>query len=388
MNSARFNMFRPRRLSAFLRGCVPAVALLGIASASLCAENAYWDEFGAKSVYVEQNNNGRKQEMKFLGFKDGMLVAEIEMKNPDGSTAVAEVSQPVSESMVRTLNLKLQLANADRQVEAKNFDGALNVMRPDVYPLIKFAEVPSTFRQLHVAVLKLLNLLIQTENYDEALDLLGRIPLDKVSIEYSEVTLRLLNAYLANGDYETAASLAATLPIEGDYAKNISPIMTAADKLRVAGNYEAVIPLYQSIRDVVPASAQANIDMWLAYSLVLADRLDEAVPLIDSLTEPAPKERLFSLYKMLQGSLEYRKENYSVALDTLTRGFVRAQTSYSWVPEMLYLVGDCYARSEEPEAARNVWTEISILYPDTVWAPRANEALAKLPPKEETTEEE
>jgi len=63
----------------------------------------------------------------------------------------------------------------------------------------------------------------------------------------------------------------------------------------------------------------------------------------------------------------------------LTRGFVRAQTSYVWVPEMLYLIGDCYKQAEDPIAARNVWFEITVLYPDSPWAKRAAESLSELP---------
>ena len=126
--------------------------------------------------------------------------------------------------------------------------------------------------------------------------------------------------------------------------------------------------------------------MWLAYCLVLADRVDEATPMIEALEEPKPSERLFSLYKLLQGSRAHRGENYGQALDVLTRGFVRAQTSYDWVPEMLYLIGDCYARSEDKLAARNVWTEIAILYPESPWATSAESSLAQLPEPEQTVE--
>ena len=101
--------------------------------------------------------------------------------------------------------------------------------------------------------------------------------------------------------------------------------------------------------------------------------------MIDSMEEPEAKDRLFSLYKLLQGSREHRNGNYGDALDVLTRGFVRAQTSYVWVPEMLYLIGDCYARAEDSTAACNVWSEITVLYPESPWSTRAAESLSKLP---------
>jgi hypothetical protein len=45
---------------------------------------------------------------------------------------------------------------------------------------------------------------------------------------------------------------------------------------------------------------------------------------------------------------------------------------------MLYLIGDCYARADDPLAARNVWTEIVILYPESPWAQSATSSLAEL----------
>ena len=69
-------------------------------------------------------------------------------------------------------------------------------------------------------------------------------------------------------------------------------------------------------------------------------------------------------------------QSYERALDILTRGFVRAQTSYTWVPEMLYLIGDCYLRSDEVEAAQCVDRNINFVS-DSVWAPVL--MLAELP---------
>ena len=51
---------------------------------------------------------------------------------------------------------------------------------------------------------------------------------------------------------------------------------------------------------------------------------------------------------------------------------------------MLYLIGDCYLRAEDPLAAKNVWLEIVVLYPESPWANRTQEALNALPNTEQT----
>ena len=60
--------------------------------------NAYWSEYGNNPVLIQQLNNGSSQTLKFVAFKDGMLVAELAGGN-------AEVSLPVSESMLSNVFL-------------------------------------------------------------------------------------------------------------------------------------------------------------------------------------------------------------------------------------------------------------------------------------------
>lgn len=349
-------------------------------SSMLHAENTFWAEFGNQPVFVEQNNYGNKQTLKFIDYENEMLVAEVELTNPDGSKSVAEIAQPVSDAMVKTLSFKLNNFKKARQMaESENYIGALRLLRPEVYPLIKFHLTPESFSQLHIPVRTLIDTLVNAGEYTEAEDLINRIALEKVSPKYSLSAIRLMNAYLQADDYDGSARIAGRLPVDGQYSTNIRPILNTADTLRGAGNYDAVIPLYRAIREAVPAGVKRNLDMWLAYSLVLADQLEEATQILSELDEPAPTDELFSLYKLLQGSREYRKGNYSEALDTLSRGFVRAQTSYTWVPEMLFLIGDCYKRAGDATAARNVWTEITILYPDVLWGQRAASELQNLP---------
>ena len=356
-----------------------------VAPSALSAENLFWKEFGNQPVFIEQNNNGNQQMLKFVAYRNNMLVAQLKMTDRNGNSSIAEVSQPVSETMVKTLNFQIKsLSQAYQLIDSGNHLGAAKLLRPKVYPLIKFHRVPESFIQLHQPVRLLIESLIEAGELAEAEDLIGRIKLDQVDLKYSENAQALLIAYKEQEDFESLARVAKLLPVQGDYAVNINPLIDAADVLRGAGYYDAVVPLYRTIQPVVDPASKRNIDLWLAYSLVLANQLEEAAPLINSIEEPEPNDPLFSLYKLLYGSRMHRLENYSEALDTLTRGFVRAQTSYSWVPEMLYLIGDCYLRAEDPLAAKNVWLEIVVLYPESPWANRTQEALNALPNTEQT----
>jgi len=341
--------------------------------------NQYWDQYGAQAVSIQQNNNGAVQTLKFVDYKDGMLIAQL-----DGG--VGEISLPVNDYLVSTLRLNLgSLSRVPAMMEQQNYVGVLTLLRPTVYPLIKFHKVPDSFTQLHTPIQTLFEALLKSDNLEEAQFLLSKLDLPQAPNRYSQIAIGIMNAYLAKGNYSQAAQIAQNLPVSGQYASNIRPVIDAADALRGAGEYEAVIPLYQRIEGAVADNLKGNVRMWLAYSLVLADRVDEASPMIDAMEQPDPKDRQFSLYQLLHGSRAHRQGDYNLALDVLTRGFVKAQASYAWVPEMLYLIGDCYARSAKETAARNVWTEIVTLYPNSPWAQRAQESLDQLPPVEPET---
>lgn len=366
-----------------------ALCLLALAGAALSAsaDNPYWQQYANQPVYVDQVNNGNRQTLKFTGYENNMLQAEISMKNPDGSTSTAEISLPVSENMARTMKFSLKnLKKANSLIDQGNNEGALTLLRPDVYPLVKYNNLPEIFTDLHIPIRTLLDTLVDAGEYGEAEDLVKRVRLGQVGVRYSNSAIRLMNAYLLSSDAEAASRIARMLPFSEGYASNIQPAIEAADNIRGAGLYEEVIPVYRAIQPHAAPGQRKDIDMWLAYSLVLADRMEEATAIIETVEEPDPSQRLFSLYKLLEGSRAYRQEDYSTALDILTRGFVRAETSYSWVPEMLYRIGDCYARAEDPVAARNVWSEITLLYPDSIWHGPASEAIDALPRPETLAE--
>lgn len=351
-----------------------AALSLGLVVSTAANENPFWEQFGKRAVSIQQGSGPGAQTLKFLDYKDGMLIAELE-------GGAGEISVPVSETMVGNLRLATpELPRARERLSQGDFLGALHILRPMAYPFVKFHQLPASFTQLHVPVQEMLNALIRAGELDEARDLINRIELDKVTADYNSNAIQLMNAYLAASNYDPAIEIAMQLPVEGGHSSNIRPLLDATHALRDAGKFDAVIPLYRTIEAAVSGEARENIRMWLAYSFVLANRLDEAAPIMNALKEPHPSHRLFSLYQLLQGSREYKNQNYTEALDILTRGFVRAQTNYAWVPEMLFMIGDCYARADDTTAARNVWTEIAVLYPTSQWGRRANESLEKLPP--------
>lgn len=278
-----------------LKALLVAAFSIGYVCSSFGA-NPHWEKLGTQPVYIQQIRARSEQTLKFIGFEDGRLIAEVDV---DGR--IGEMSMPVSETMASSLRFDLAVMEEAKDVIRKEkFSAATELLRPKVYPLIKFHQVPEILRPLHASIRTLLNCLVSEGQLAEADDLINRLALDKVDIKYSEIAIRLMQAHLDDKNFTAAARIAQFVPKHGDYSVNISPIIKAADALRGAGDYEAVIPLYREIVDIVPDAARTDIRMWLAYSLVLAERVDEASPIIDSMQEPKSTERAYSLYKLLK----------------------------------------------------------------------------------------
>lgn len=123
----------PKTMKRLPRRFAPVMLVMFLASHSIAQErNPFWDEYGNAPVMIQQTNNGASQTLKFVGFENGMLLAEL-----DGG--VGEVSLPVSESMVRDLRLDNSgMPEINRMISDGNYSQALERLRPKAYPLIKF----------------------------------------------------------------------------------------------------------------------------------------------------------------------------------------------------------------------------------------------------------
>jgi len=364
-----------------------------IATISFCscvvsthATQEYWDKYSNVAVPIAKEDMQLTNFRAFVDYDDKMLVLQM-------SDGLGEISVPVTDNIVGNLRLELEVMPEVYDLLNRGmFEEALEKMRPAVYPLIKFYEVPEQFYDLHGPLQRMLSTLIRLKKYDELEFILSKMDLSRCLIEYSQIAVQLMQTYREDERYEDASRIALSLPVEGRFNANMPAIKEFGDYLRAQEEYALVIPIYKRILELLPADEEGDMPIWLAYCLILNDDLDEAEPLITEISQPASHLPSFSLYQLLTGSLEYRRQQYAVALDILTKGFVRSEPSFSWMPEMLFMIGDCYRQAEQFTAARNVWNEIIILYPNSPWANRAEASMTELPapkpiPEEDTTEE-
>ena len=96
-----------------------------------------------------------------VDYSDKMLVLQMN----DGA---GEISVPVKDRIVANLRLELpEMPAIYNLLRQELYTEALKKMRPIVYPLIKFHELPSGFLNLHRPLQTMMEALIKMEAYDE-----------------------------------------------------------------------------------------------------------------------------------------------------------------------------------------------------------------------------
>ena len=126
----------------------------------------------------------------------------------------------------------------------------------------------------------------------KAQDLLDHIELDKTNLQYSQFAIGLMRKHTVGRTIRPQQRWRKR-SVEGIYRANIAAVVDAADSLRTASQTEAVIHSIARSNLRLPPEVQKSV-LWLAYSLVLSGRLDEASPMIDAMEEPHPTDQQFS----------------------------------------------------------------------------------------------
>lgn len=335
------------------------------------AEN-YWQQYGQNAVSMEFRGAQDYEALDFMAYRDGMLVAAVDQGD-------VEIALPMGRLLAQNLRFQFpELQNARDHINAQDYEAALTILRPKVYPLIKFHLVPEAFTQMHEPIRLLIDTLVTAGHRAEANAIFQHLTLDRVAPAYSRSAHRLLKAHIQYNEHPQAATLCMRLPLAEPYQLNQTAALNTADALRSSGHYTEIIPIYQKLEPHVSGHQLQNLQMLLAYSLILSGQPAQADERIANIPKPTKDQNLFSLYQLLQGSKLHQQGHHTQALDTLTHGYVHATSDQNWLPEMLYLIGDCYAQIKQTAAAQNTWQELTTLHPKSPWAERVTNRLQTL----------
>ncbi len=299
----------------------------------------------------------------------------------------------------------------------------LPLLRPVIYKLLLFLEIPQQYFPIHDACLTYVQSLVAMEQYGEAFYVLSRLKLSKLDEfgyrEFSEASLELAGKMIAadaksaklsrallqrvtirdnTGDHAAYLKLADSLRSQGLYNEAISEyarlapiVMKSADS--PYGEILRIWPIYCYVKLYEKYSAAAARDK--RYQAYASKYFNTALQSLKKLDEKPP-ERLsgeYSLYKLVRalvrvqyarrfeaaGSEIQAAEYYRQSVLEVTEGIVSARVGLDWLPESLMMAGAAYEKLELNEAARNVYKQVSMFFKSTKWAAQSQKKLSELP---------
>jgi tetratricopeptide (TPR) repeat protein len=300
----------------------------------------------------------------------------------------------------------------------------LPLLRPTIYKLLLYLEIPQEFFPIHDACLVYVQALVAMEQFDEAFYVLSRLKLNLLDEfgyrEFSEAALDLAGKMIAtdpksakmarallqkvtirdnSGDHAAYLKLANSLREQGLYTDAISEYARLAPiVMKSPGSpYKEILriwPVYCYVKLYEQYSKAAAKDKrYLEYANKYFNTALQTVKKLD--TTPPPRQTgEYSLYKLVrslirvqyarryeaQGSQAQAAEYYRQSVLEVTEGIISARVGLAWLPESLMMAGAAYEKLELFDAARNVYKQVSMFFTSTKWETMSKGRLAGLPP--------
>lgn len=262
-----------------------------------------------------------------------------------------------------------------RLLQLQDWEGAISVLRPHIYPLVKFLKLAEVDFDVPVGIY--LNALVESEKWNESLDLLGVVPLkDLVNIDH-KLLLEIFKANLRAKQINRVMFLANQLKI---LEKNDLQ-MQFANELRIQDYFPEALLMYQSLFQITDFSNATECQLWFYYCKLKQGINPSLKNQISALKPIDRSQKEYSLYRLLQGQVASIEEQYKKAILLLSEGLVYANLELSWVPELLYTTAKIYQKLEKTTAAKDIYQQVILFFKDSIWAKRSQEVLEKIDPR-------
>jgi tetratricopeptide (TPR) repeat protein len=401
------------------------LALLFVFSATSHGQNKTTDFFrvhqGALPVKVYYGTNPRNMSLLGIDGSKGIIYAKLE-----GAGQLQLELRGLKKQNISRFEFawpKDTMKALDLLTNEQYDPRLLPVLRPVMYKIMLFLEIPQEFFLVHDACLTYVQALVAMEQFDEAFYVLSRINLTKLDEfgyrEFSEEALNLAGKMIS-ADAKSAQSARALLQKvsirdnTGDHASYLK----LADSLRAQGLYTDAISEYARLSPIVKKSPGSPYNeilrIWPVYCYVklyeqyakaaakdkryhayASKYFNTALQTIKKIDEKPPPRQSgeYSLYKLVRALIrvQYARmheakgdeikaaDEYRQSVLEVTEGIISARVGLDWLPESLMMAGDAYEKLKLFESAGNVYKQVEMFYKSTKWERLSKERLAQLP---------
>lgn len=286
-----------------------------------------------KGVTVTGLSDAQRGEVTILKHRDNELVV---------SGQYGELIVPITEETWRGLRPVIENAGKiDRMLRGGDYKEAMPLLRPALYPYLKFSTLPDEFTQVHELIATLFLNLSRNGLHGEMVRLLD---------QYPQVARQ----------------------------QELMPMLTEAlDQVRAEGQFALPAGIYGKLAELDGPMKERATAMQ-AYCQAMAGDVATAKATLGKLPELKPGSAAFSEKLLAQGVVSLKQGEPGQALDAMSRGLVHANPTVGWLPEATFHIASAYREIGNFEAALGACEEIFKLDLNPLWSKKSREVHAEL----------
>lgn len=336
-------------------------------------------------VYDQSGGNaGRGRLMYLVGRDTSNLFIKFDPNSPE------EVGMPLDRPGLK-LNFERPAAfdKAQDLIRAGQFDAAVETLRPIAYPLSRYMIVSNDKFNIHEVVERFVYALVESNYTAEAVEFLRRLRLDDLSPVFIDHAMLLVIKLVESGGTESAMAILQQIPVGGDQEALFRRLFVYADDLRESRAYDEALKLYERLTLLPDPEIKLRAQLWTAYCNARLGRSEVALVHVRSVGDLDRDNPLYSLLGLVTGLLEFEKGEYRKAMEHISQAVVFIDMSQSWAPELMFTSGFCYEQLGAPDTAKEVYAEVELFYPKSIWAEESRLRLEAIDaPAPDTVEQE
>ncbi len=255
-------------------------------------------------------------------------------------------------------------------MEEGRTDEALELIRAEVYPLLKFVRADPQTVRIHGLITRLLDELIAAGYINEAASILESFPRDRLTGYFRTQAVQVASALAEEDEVERAYEMVQQFPLGPGQLDFVPVYLDLANEFRLRQEWERARNLYTDVQLASSPSATPEAFLWEAYIHLEEGRDFMVDGVLQEFGSVSPDNPYFPLREMIRGILFEKRGEKQQALSTMAKGLVYSTTNDPWTPELLYRTADLYEDHDRETAAAEIRDQLRFFYPDSVWTGR------------------
>lgn len=247
---------------------------------------------------------------------------------------------------------------------------ALELLRAEVYPLLKFVPLDPEKVAIHSLVARLLDELLAAGRTDEAVSILESFPRNRLTGYFQVQAVEAAALLVDEGQIDRAYELVKEFPIGPGEVTFAKIYLDLANEIRLRGGWEKSRNLYKDVQLAASPSETPEAFLWEAYIHLREDRAFMVAGILDQFEGLDSDSRYYSLRELVKGVVLEESGRDGEALSAFSKGVVYSTTNDPWTPELLYRTADLYESEDFPGAAEEIRSQLRFFYPDSIWVRR------------------